>query len=85
MSLVATTALPVSENGFRSNLRASKIPGGACPQTPLVLHAYARITWPLATLVTFVTKDDSPGLSYMGNGLSIPIQILKPDWNKEAI
>ena len=31
-------------------------------------------------------KDDSPGLSYMENGLSkwIPIQILKPDWNKEA-
>ena len=29
-------------------------------------------------------KDDSPGLSYMENGLSkwIPIRILKPDWKR---
>ena len=46
-AMVATTALVLSQNGLRSTLRASdfqKFPGGACPQTPLVLHAYAQIT-----------------------------------------
>ena len=45
-SHVATTALLMSQNGLRSNLRASDFqtfPGRACPQTPLVLHAYAQI------------------------------------------
>ena len=46
MSHVATTALLLSLDGLRSNLRASnfkKFHGGACPQTPLELHAYDRL------------------------------------------
>ena len=46
-SHVGTTALLLSQNGLRSTLRASdfqKFPGGTCPHTPLVLHAYAQIT-----------------------------------------
>ena len=44
-----TMAWLLSQNGLRSlrsNLRASnlyKSPGGACPQTPLILHAYTCI------------------------------------------
>ena len=36
---LAATDLRLSQNGHRSNLRASKFPGGPCPQAPLVLHA----------------------------------------------
>ena len=45
-SRVATTALLLSQNGLRSNLRASnfkKFSGGACPQTPLLLHSCACV------------------------------------------
>ena len=58
-SHVATTALLPSQNGLRSNLRASnfsKFPGGACPQTPLVLHAYACIHSKLDLHVTPLLK-----------------------------
>ena len=40
---VATTALLLSQNGLSSNLRAPnfvKFGGGACPQTPSIMHVY---------------------------------------------
>ena len=42
-SYYSTMSLLLSQNGLRSNLRASKFPWGACTQTPLVLYHYACI------------------------------------------
>ena len=44
-SQVAIMAVFLSQNGLRRNLRAcnfKKFAGGACPQTPLLLHACAN-------------------------------------------
>ena len=55
---VASTALFLSQNGLRSNLRESnfiKFHEGACSQTPLVFHAYAcsiHITHPMLQNLT---------------------------------
>ena len=43
---LASMAVLLSQNGLRSNLSESnfkKFPAGACLQTPLVLHAYAKL------------------------------------------
>ena len=41
-SCVTTTALLVPK-WLQKHSQSQKFPGGACPQTPLVLHAYAQI------------------------------------------
>ena len=46
-SQVASMRVLLSQNGLRSNLRASNFKnfsGGVCPQTPLVLYADANYT-----------------------------------------
>ena len=44
MNHAAIMALVLSQNGLRSNLRASnfeEFPGGTFPETPPVIHVYA--------------------------------------------
>ena len=68
-SHVATMALVLSQNGLRSNLRVSnfgKFSVGACPQTNLVLHAYACMyTYTSDTHATPVLKILAMGLACM--------------------
>ena len=67
-SHVATTALVLSQNGLRSNLRASsfyKFPGRVCAQTPLVLHAwmlmhaYMHLLNPLLKILASQSGNDA--------------------------
>ena len=54
--------------GLRSNLRASNFqtfPGGACPQTPLVLHAYS-----IHTDTHLIPPSKNPGY---GPGMNVII------------
>ena len=70
------TALLLSQNGTRSNLRASnflKFPGGACPQTPLVLHAYAYIHAHI--YVTPFLKILATGLEFLAIIMILPDEL----------
>ena len=83
MSHVATTALLLSQNGLRSNLRASnfwKFSGGACSQTPLVLHAYACLYIHIITLLIKILARALLLLDFMSHKTSthLPKQTAVP-------